>query len=399
MKKIAFLFFIFSLGITFQSCNNGDDVPGDDVPANDNTYPPSVFTLDITPSFLKASINWTVPEGENNENLLYDIYLDGILLESGLETTSYELTTLAQATDYTAEVVAKNENGQTSETNNFTTLDTSDFSITIYQLTATSSSGYPLDFNYSYNSEGLCSVMGWDYSGSDNHNYEYNENGQIIEQRTNGLENFETVYLTYSNDEISTVELITLNDGSFTRIEYSTSITNPNTFIFYEREVDWNSGQSGGDILSEIVYEVNQTLDTQNRILTIQITRQDTNEEVNFEFEYNGSNMSRIIENGDTSNAIDIYYDDKNHWEKHIKSFKTGVSRPSLPVSASSLVYDYLKFMPHMINYTQQNNIIEVREGGNVLTSYHHDYNAFNYPIFRTRNGSDEQYVFNYSIE
>lgn len=394
MKKIASLFFIFSLGITFQSCNNGDDVP-----ANENSNPPSPFTLDITPSFFNATLNWTVPESDNNQNLFYDIYLDGILLESDLDTTSYELTPLEQATEYIVEVVAKNDDGQTGENINFTTLDTSDFSIKINQFTATSSSGYPVDFNYGYNSEGLCSAMGWDYSGSYNHNYEYNENGQIIEQRTNGLENFETVYLTYDDNQISSVELITLDDGSFTRIEYSTTITDQNTFIFYEREIDWNAGQSGGDILSEIVYEVNQTLDAQNRILTIQITRQDTSEEVNFEFEYNGANMSKIIENGDTSNALEIFYDDKNHWEKHIRSLKTGVARPSLPVSASSLIYDYLKFMPHMINYTQQNNIIEIRESGNVLISYNHEYNAFNYPTLRTRIGSEEQFVFNYSIE
>ena len=138
-KKILILLPVFIL-LLFISCSK-DKEPSNAVQEEqeevqeETLEPPSVFEIlmdEVT--FTSATLSWTVPEGTNNENLEYSIFLnDELIVDSQIEQT-YVFEDLQNATSYTIKVVAKNEDGETPITLSFETLDTNDFTVLIKRI-------------------------------------------------------------------------------------------------------------------------------------------------------------------------------------------------------------------------------------------------------------------------
>ena len=107
MRKIHFTSILVLLLLFTFSCSKDKDTPP--TPNDVEQIPPSDFLLTVESSFTVATAIWTVGEGENNENLLYSIYVNDDLIADSILETSYLFENLQTATSYTLKVVAKNE--------------------------------------------------------------------------------------------------------------------------------------------------------------------------------------------------------------------------------------------------------------------------------------------------
>ena len=144
MKKIILYILPFLTLFLFISCNK-EDVLG----------APSTFQVTIEPDFRSANLDWTVSRGENNENLVYSIFLNNEELESNISQTNYVIENLEMATSYTLRVVAQNEGGETAVDASFETLNPDNYTFLLESYQNGESN--PV-IRYSYYTNGLISA-------------------------------------------------------------------------------------------------------------------------------------------------------------------------------------------------------------------------------------------------
>ena len=105
-------FFIYYLAINFfwiGACGDDDDsTPG---------QAPSDFSITIVGGNVAGTfqVNWTSSVDPDGTAVVYDLYLDDNLVASDLTSRNYVLDGLAAQTEYTIRVVARDENGDTTE--------------------------------------------------------------------------------------------------------------------------------------------------------------------------------------------------------------------------------------------------------------------------------------------
>lgn len=225
-----------SVSFNFTTLNkNNDDV-------ND---PPSVFDIMVSNiSNNSALLSWDDSMDPENENILYNLYVDDLLIEENIENTTFLLSDLSAGTSYEGRIAATDGVNTTDITFNFITLE---FNIYVENLTPHSASISWSDLTSQQNDEVTYTVY---------------LNNQILEKNIDNTMYFigglsqETFY---EGEVIANFGGIVVSSSfSFTTLVFNTVVMNITNHSF---SVSWS------DLASQQDDEVTYTVYLNNQIL------------------------------------------------------------------------------------------------------------------------------------
>ena len=376
MKKIILYILPFFLLSIFYSCNKDDAAPQQEEQEQEEEVldPPSVFSISIQPSFASASVEWTVGEGANNENLLYSIFLDNLLIEESITTTNFLIENLEFSTSYTIKVTAKNSTNETSVEDSFQTLNPDNFNLYISKFINPNSQEYILNFNYNQQNDISSFHSQYDYSVI----YTYDINQNLIQQKIDCcLFQHTTIDLSYENNQLVDVFILHRDENSFNETSYEFDIP---TFDMYTVEV--TKEDFDGNTIDSKIFQIELEHDTENLITQYKKTNLGTQETVEFRFEYENGNLVKFISVNDNF-ILDVAYDSMNNF----KSFKH--YNYERIVNSSFIFFKYeninfqkeMLFIPQFTFFNNKNNPINYSENGNIVKQFEYDYNELGYPV------------------
>lgn len=336
--------------------------------------PPSVFEINVTASFNSVGLAWIIEEGDNNEELIFDIYLNDEIVVSNATATAHSLENLAVSTNYLLRITAKNADNETTINSSFDTLDPSDFTFLLETFSY-------LDTTFTYNYNGfdqLTRRIDPDEFGED-YSYQYNASGQLIGERIQGYDYAYIGNFTYDADILTDTRLLLAEDI------YNFEFQNIDNYT-----VDVQFGVfSDADNFEIHLERVN------NKIVSYERIDLDTNELVGkLRFSYQGGNLTRIIDDVHAQDWI-IEYDDKNNYGIKLGHFtKPGAG----DYFSTSMYFDFI-FIPGFIDCSNVNNVTKVYRDGALIVNNTYEYYPYDYPSKIFKNGSSIPRVLTYLIQ
>lgn len=130
---------LFLSSLLFFSCNKDETTETEEgaIPTNFEIFVESISTN-------SAVLKWTDASTPDGASVLYNVYLNNVVIAEDIEELELPLVNLSPDTPYGAKVIAKNEYGQSENTIDFTTREIEegsipgDFEVSIEQLVPTS---------------------------------------------------------------------------------------------------------------------------------------------------------------------------------------------------------------------------------------------------------------------
>ena len=137
MKRIFYSICIVLSCVILNSCSSDEDPPTEemmeqveeDEPPFEESEPPSDFVIVVdSVGFDMASVTWTKPVGDNNNDLLYTVLLNGDIIAEDFTEREYSFSNLEFNTVYTLAVIAENTGGMSEAQTDFETLNPDNYS-------------------------------------------------------------------------------------------------------------------------------------------------------------------------------------------------------------------------------------------------------------------------------
>ena len=364
--------FPFILLFTFLVACNKEGT--DDNPDPINSIP-SAFEVTVSDITLNsAKVTWTASTTVEPTIIQYAIYLNDSLLEENLTETTYELTALDSAVNYTVKVEARNENGSSTALKDFTTL-----SPTNLRLKSYTEDNY--EFILNYNSIGLLSYRdNPSTNGYPNIDFTYNPNHEILTEysRYRDATGGPSARLTYEYSGTTLTGLTIHQTGEDFTIDYDFQFDALLNYTYTNISKVFTGGPP------EIVtnnYSVVLEKNSDGNITKYTRTNTDTSQNDVVEFEYTDKNLTKITKGGD---VLEISYDTSNNWHTYRSGFMPDVYNYTANDVGGFIYYPnlirWLNQIPQFYNFKNVNNPTEYKVNGNVVTSFQYEYNTSNYP-------------------
>ena len=372
MKRIYLLVLVF-LAI---ACSNDDDRVQNDPQENE---PLGNFTLTvdkITP--FSAELNWTIPENAENTNVVYSIYLDDVLQQENVTTTTFLLEELSPLTDYTLKVIATNETSSKESSLIIRTLEIP--TLLVSKLVFNNVVESYFDISYGEDNQ-VESIL---YRPEPNDTYfdhtidfGYDNKGRLITHQESGWDFRHThASFTYSGNLFDEISVTIYSVDYIVNEEYDYS----EDFASYNYSRTWNENGTGG-----LTENSENTLlkDSQNRITQHYKIDAVENFEKIYEFEYQNENLTKISDS--EGNVWEIKYDNHSNFNTFYAGSLGGDPYPRGYVAGLHSLNDEdlrldLARIPDFIGYKNKNNPVEYKKNGSVLRTIQYEYNEFNYP-------------------
>lgn len=355
---------------------------------------PSIFDIEVTELMTtSAQIDWNEATTDADIEIVYDIYINNVLIVEGLDTTSYTLTDLEYGANQVLMLVARHEYGATEVITNFQTLTVDQASF--YPISFTANTQIKWAFNYNENNLAIkfdeIYIDNESLSTDGNLNY---ENGKLASFATScGIcEDLIRSEFTYSNDGFNTVEIWDDISGDFIS-SYNMTYSTP---LSYNIE-HWLNGPEDGSIYS--YYTIDLMKDSNDRLISYTATDLTNNTSLyTLEFSYDSNNnLVQIIK--DNTDVLAINYDQNPNylgaannfavlWEgsyNNQDSSRYNLMSPGNLIMynriayqnvfvSSNDIFDLLKVIPELYSHKNTNNVLSYTLNGNVIKTFSYDY-------------------------
>lgn len=353
--------------ITLQLSCNKDDKPA----------APSEFEITTEASFKSVELSWTLPEGENNQNLKYAVFLNNELIIENNEERAYTIEELELATNYNLRVVAKNDIGETQVETSFETLNPDNY---LFQLESYQNGQSNPVIRYSYFTNGLISAARDPSEYGERVTYQYDQDGNLLSERVWGYDYGGFADFTYNNNQ-----LVDFGSSFGQGDSYSVyNFVSPDNYFVY------------GYFFNNIISSREVILERSNgKITSCQITDLDT-QEITFHknYFYKNENLIETINllNGDVWN---YEYDDKHNFAPN----KGYHRKPGLGMSHISPIYEayFISGVPQFVDHFPKNNPTFAYKNGELMHTFTYEYTEFDYPSRIYVNDSEDPAILTYT--
>lgn len=321
-----------------------------------------------------ALLKWTEASSEDGLPVLYSVYLDGNLLAENQDQFEYSLEELVPETDYEAKVVAENYFGVKESSIEFTTPLPSELYLQKLAYSSYNSQLFEYDENYNL-VEHRTNVEEPNYSV----NYVYQYENNLIVRENRSANDYQRGICDYTYDANGLVKIRHRygDDISLTDIyEFNFDHT------FYTREFTYSN--SNNEQSYTTVYFNNATYGGEGHLTRLETQNQTNGESRINLFQYAGGNLIKVTDAD--SNVWEIEYDDKKSFKtfnSHFAGaqFSFGIYRYNF---LENNLVDELIRIPFFYNYNNQNNITAVRKNGALFVQISYEYNVYDYPTQAT---------------
>lgn len=389
LKQISIL--LVALIFILASCNSNDN----EIIATDDTVTATIdLAVSVKASFYNATITWDLPSSQVTPDLTYDLRFNGEILVSGISPAdeSYFIDGLQMNTSYSVDVIARNTFGESTASIAFFTLDLADFPAKTSKIRSFDF-GTQFDVrNFNYNDDySLINSVNSSTGGVYSFNY---DSAAILTDVNFGLDfTGQSISMMYEGDSLRSVLLRETDDFLFTIKTTFVDIVDPESYTATVRELDWETEE----VLSEVTHSINLSLDSDDRVVYYKFTPSDGTPSTVVEFEYEGDNLSKMVINGNESEALIFKYDSNPNYFKDFPGFPSQFRLDTYDLSA--FLSNQLIYIPQLMFFNNQNNLIAKTVGGVVVNEIAYEYDELGFPskiLPQTNNSTKREHRIEY---
>ena len=411
MKRV-FLFSVSLCLLFLTGCKDDDPItnaiedPMED-PIDEVNSLPSVFVVGVEVlNFYSATITWEEATSTLPNPIVYDLYLNDSLVADSLSERVYELEELQELSNYSLKIIAKNEIGETPIVKEFSTPEAKE--LRLIKIVTESGSNGQLVNNFEYNNDGEIveskTVIDWNdpsFPDWDRSHYVFTYlDGKLIRENAGfpwdaGIGLSSRATYTYDVDQLLGFRLSGIYDGYETRRTHT--FTSPTSYDFIRERYDMIGVYETRNRKVDIVFNAS------GELLEYHQNNIEEGTMGTVIFQYESGNLIKVT-NG--SNVFEVRYDTANNFltysnngfspQYNCDCFQTS---GFFKANTSKWPFVTMRRIPHFLTYKNQNNPIEYKLNGVVTHSFQYEYNPHGYPskiIFTNSGGTTKQEIVSY---
>lgn len=392
MKSHTYIFlFLFCLII---ACNE------EEINSLPNEFEITVDEINYT----SAIVSWSESASNLPNTITYDILLNNNLIVENFEETTYLLEGLLPNTVYTIKVIAKNEIGETTISQEIITPEL----MPVRLSTITTSYEFTdLITTIEYNDQGqiLSRKKVWSHNDYVLLEYTYEYNGPQLNSAFTGNNYYlgvsDGVILDYYyNNEDNLKYLIAYEIDDIEGIERIHTFNSPTEYEYEKIDHNYEAPPTS------TYHSVDLTINENNELINYLQNNITEGTTQSLSFQYENNNLTKIT---NENNVFEIVYDESPTYltfshNGYVNDEGDGAQYRIIAgfpvVTSNNFPFHTIRRIPYFLTHSNNNNPLQYIRNGQVIADFEYTYNVYGYPETMTViRPNDENYTYSMVYE
>ena len=366
---------------------------------------PSEFEITVDEiNYTSAIVSWSESASNLPNTITYDILLNNNLIVENFEETTYLLEGLLPNTVYTIKVIAKNEIGETTISQEIITPEL----MPVRLSTITTSYEFTdLITTIEYNDQGqiLSRKKVWSHNDYVLLEYTYEYNGPQLNSAFTGNNYYlgvsDGVILDYYyNNEDNLKYLIAYEIDDIEGIERIHTFNSPTEYEYEKIDHNYEAPPTS------TYHSVDLTINENNELINYLQNNITEGTTQSLSFQYENNNLTKIT---NENNVFEIVYDESPTYltfshNGYVNDEGDGAQYRIIAgfpvVTSNNFPFHTIRRIPYFLTHSNNNNPLQYIRNGQVIADFEYTYNVYGYPETMTViRPNDENYTYSMVYE
>lgn len=366
---------------------------------------PSEFEITVDEiNYTSAIVSWSESASNLPNTITYDILLNNNLIVENFEETTYLLEGLLPNTVYTIKVIAKNEIGETTISQEIITPEL----MPVRLSTITTSYEFTdLITTIEYNDQGqiLSRKKVWSHNDYVLLEYTYEYNGPQLNSAFTGNNYYlgvsDGVILDYYyNNEDNLKYLIAYEIDDIEGIERIHTFNSPTEYEYEKIDHNYEAPPTS------TYHSVDLTINENNELINYLQNNITEGTTKSLSFQYENNNLTKIT---NENNVFEIVYDESPTYltfshNGYVNDEGDGAQYRIIAgfpvVTSNNFPFHTIRRIPYFLTHSNNNNPLQYIRNGQVIADFEYTYNVYGYPETMTViRPNDENYTYSMVYE
>ena len=366
---------------------------------------PSEFEITVDEiNYTSAIVSWSESAINLPNTITYDILLNNNLIVENFEETTYLLEGLLPNTVYTIKVIAKNEIGETTISQEIITPEL----MPVRLSTITTSYEFTdLITTIEYNDQGqiLSRKKVWSHNDYVLLEYTYEYNGPQLNSAFTGNNYYlgvsDGVILDYYyNNEDNLKYLIAYEIDDIEGIERIHTFNSPTEYEYEKIDHNYEAPPTS------TYHSVDLTINENNELINYLQNNITEGTTQSLSFQYENNNLTKIT---NENNVFEIVYDESPTYltfshNGYVNDEGDGAQYRIIAgfpvVTSNNFPFHTIRRIPYFLTHSNNNNPLQYIRNGQVIADFEYTYNVYGYPETMTViRPNDENYTYSMVYE